>query len=466
MTFNEPKEKLPKIEFYGGAFGALLPFLVFITGVVVIALSGAPDEKGFWPILIVALALSLILSKDRMAFSETVISGMSQRIVMIMIMAWLLASIIGILMTLTGFVEALIWLANQLHVQAVGIVIITFIICCIVSLSTGSSFATILICSPLLYPTGGLLGAHLPALAGAIIGGATFGDFIAPISDTTIASSLSQDADIGETIKNRVQYILPAAGLALLGFVLVALVQPSKMGAETVSEIGGDPKGLPMLLVPALIIYLFLKKKHLLHGLLLGLVFGTVLGLITGLLKTESVLMLDLDNYVAKSFVIDGINRALGLSVFTILLMGLVATLKASGLLNRLVEIAAKRAKTKKQGEGWIAGMMSLAVLLTTHSIVAILTVTDFTKKTGVRLGIDNIRRANLLSLIACIFPFVLPYFIPVILMANMTSTGQEFDIPKVSPLDVGLHNFMSWGLLLMTMTTLFFGWGRNKKKH
>ena len=131
------------------------------------------------------------------------------------------------------------------------------------------------------------------------------------------------------------------------------------MGAETESEIGGDPKGLPMLLVPALIIYLFLKKKHLLHGLLLGLVFGTVLGLITGLLKTESVLMLDLDNYVAKSFVIDGINRAIGLSVFTILLMGLVATLKASGLLNRLVEIAAKRAKTKKQGEGWIAGIMS-----------------------------------------------------------------------------------------------------------
>ena len=466
MKLEDSTEGLPKIEFYGGAFGALLPFLVFIIGVMVIALSGAPDERGFWPILVLALALGLFFSKDRTAFSETVISGMSQRIVMIMITAWLLASIIGILMTLTGFVEALIWLANLLDVRAVGIVIITFFICCIVSLSTGSSFATILICSPLLYPTGGLLGAHLPALAGAIIAGATFGDFIAPISDTTIASALSQKAEIGETIKSRIKYILPAAVLALVGFVIVAFLQPPVMTVETVSEIGGDPKGLPMLLVPAVIIYLFLKKKHLLHGLMFGLVFGTVLGLITGLLTLDNVLTLDLENFVAKSFIIDGINRALGLSVFTILLMGLVATLKASGLLNKLVDIATERAKTKKQGEGWIAGIMSLAVLLTTHSVVAILMVTDFTKKTGERLEISSIRRANLLSLIACVFPFLLPYFIPVILMANMTGTGQEFDIPKVSPFDVGLHNFMSWGLFLMTFITLFFNRGETKNEH
>ena len=466
MKLDNSIEDLPKIEFYGGVFGALLPFLVFISGVVSIALSGAPDERGFWPVLLFALAIGLVLCKDRTAFSETVISGMSQRIVMIMITAWLLASIIGILMTLTGFVEALIWLANLLHVQAVGIVIITFVICCIVSLSTGSSFATILICSPLLYPTGGLLGAHLPALAGAIIAGATFGDFIAPISDTTIASALSQKADIGETIKSRVKYILPATGLALLGFILIAFLQPPSMTVATISEIGGDPKGLPMLLVPALIIYLFLKKKHLLHGLLFGLVFGTVLGLATGLLPLKSVLSLDLENFVAKSFIIDGINRALGLSIFTILLMGLVATLKASGLLNKLVDIATERAKTKRQGESWIAGIMSLAVLLTTHSVVAILMVTDFTKKTGERLEISSIQRANLLSLIACVFPFVLPYFIPVILMANMTGTGQEFEIPKVSPLDVGLHNFLSWGLLLTTVITLFFNWDKTKNKN
>lgn len=442
--------------------GALFPFLLFIIGVITIALSGAPDERGFWPVLILAIGAGLLLCKDRTAFSEVVISGMSQKIVMIMITAWILASIIGVLMTITGFVEALIWLSSLLHLKGAGFVVITFIICCVVSLSTGSSFATILICTPLFYPTGGMMGAHLPALAGAVIGGATFGDFIAPISDTTIASALSQDADIGVTVRSRVKYVVPAGIIALIAYGFVGLGSDSVVQALDNLNVG-DPRGLPMLLVPIFVIYLFLRGKHLLHGLLYGVLFGTVLGLVLGLLPLAQVISLDVENFVAKSFIIDGINRAVGLSIFTILLMGLVATLKASGLMDRLVEFAASRAHTVRQGEGWIVAVMSGAVLLTTHSIVAILMVTDFTKKTGGQLGVSKIRRANLLSLIACVFPFVGPYFIPVILMANMTNTGQEFDISSVSPLDVGLYNFMSWGLLLMALFTLIFGWGRTQ---
>lgn len=463
MEFDLKEENNRSLEFYGGALGALIPFVVFIVGVVIIALSGAPDEKGFWPVLILAIGVGLILAKDKTAFSEVVISGMSQKIVMIMIMAWILASIIGILMTLTGFVEALIWISDQLSLNGIGFVIATFIICCIVSLSTGSSFATILICSPLLYPAGGILGAHLPSLAGAIIGGAAFGDFIAPISDTTIASALSQKAKIGATVKSRIKYIVPAALLALVCYTLTA-IWFSDIGNTDENVLSGKPEGLIMLLVPAFIIYLFLKGKHLLHGLLFGLLFGTVLGLISGFLPVEQLISLDLENFAAKSFVIDGINRAVGLSIFTILLMGLVATLKASGLMDKLVDFAALRTKTAKHAEGWIATVMSMAVLLTTHSIVAILMVTDFTNKTGEKFEIPKMRRANLLSLIACIFPFVLPYFIPVILMANMTATGKEFGIPQVSPFEVGLYNFMSWGLLVMAILTIFFGFGKNKK--
>jgi Na+/H+ antiporter NhaC len=466
LTLEHPqensRERVSTLEFHGGIIGVLLPFILFTVGVIGIALSGAPDERGFWPVLIVALGLGLILCKDRTAFSEVVIAGMSEKIVMIMITAWILASIIGILMTLTGFVEALIWLSSLLQLDGTGFVIVTFIICCIVSLSTGSSFATILICTPLFYPTGGMLGAYLPVLAGAIIGGATFGDFVAPISDTTIASALSQNADIGATVKSRVRYVLPAAIIALIGYWMAGMSM-STTGQLIENLNVGDPKGLPMLLVPVFVIYLFLKGKHLLHGLLFGVLFGTLLGLVLQLLPWSQVISLDLENFVAKSFIIDGINRAVGLSIFTILLMGLVATLKASGLMTKLLDFAASRAKTERHAEGLIVAVMSGAVLLTTHSIVAILMVTDFTKKTGEQLGISKIRRANLLSLIACIFPFVIPYFIPVILMANMTNTGQEFDIPSVSPLEVGLYNYMSWGLLLMALVTLLFGWGKNK---
>ena len=73
---ERPAEGKP-LHFYGGILGALFPFLIFVKGVVIIALSGAPSEKGFWPVLIVALAAGLFLAKDRQLFSETVIKGMA-----------------------------------------------------------------------------------------------------------------------------------------------------------------------------------------------------------------------------------------------------------------------------------------------------------------------------------------------------------------------------------------------------
>ena len=364
MINSTPAQNLPSVRFFGGAAGALFPFIVFLAGVMTIALSGAPDERGFWPVLILSLCLGLILARDRKNYCVSVIQGMAQPIVMIMITAWMLASIIGVLMSETGFVEGLTWTASQLHLGGTAFVIASFLICCIVSVSTGSSFGTILICAPLLFPAGGILGAHLATLAGAILGGATFGDCIAPISDTTIASATSQGADIIGTVRSRLKYVIPAAFVAVVFYALSAGLR-SDPGQANIPELAGSPKGLPMLIVPAVIIVLLLKKKHLLHGLLAGLMVGVILGLILKLLPLTRLLSLDLEKFSAKSFVIDGINRAVGISFFTILLMGLVATLKASGLLNRLVAFSAKRSRTLRQTEAWISGAVGAAVLLT-----------------------------------------------------------------------------------------------------
>ena len=64
-------------------------------------------------------------------------------------------------------------------------------------------------------------------------------------------------------------------------------------------------------------------------------------------------------------------------------LMGLVATLQASGVLQRLVDFAHQRSRSARSGETWIVGAASGAVLLTCHSIVAILTVSEFARQMG-----------------------------------------------------------------------------------
>ena len=93
------------LRFRGGTVGALAPFGVFLTGVTWLALSGAPDERGFWPVLLAALTAGLLLARDRHAYAEAALGGMSQRIVVLMIMAWLLAGVLGALMNASGFVD-------------------------------------------------------------------------------------------------------------------------------------------------------------------------------------------------------------------------------------------------------------------------------------------------------------------------------------------------------------------------
>ncbi len=455
---------LKPVFYWGGPFGVIIPFIVFAGGVIFVSLSGAPNEKGFWPVLILALMIGLVLARNRRDYCETVIKGMSRPIVMVMITAWMLASIIGVLMSETGFIEALTWSAGRIQAGGALFVPAAFLICAVVSVSTGSSFGTILICGPLLYPAGGLLGANPALLAGAIIGGATFGDSIAPISDTTIAGALSQKADIGGTVRSRLKYVLPAGAAALLLFTAAAIFLPgvSQAGAEVIS---GSPSGLPMILVPVVIIGLLFAGRHLLEGLFAGLAAGVILGLALGLLEPARLFSLDTENFTAQSFLIDGIERAVGISFFTILLMGLVTALEASGLLHRLVDYASRRSRSVRSAETWIAGAVSGAVLLTCHSIVAILTVSEFARLTGDKMKIHPYRRANLLSLTVSTYPFILPYFIPVILTANTTLAGADYGLPPVSPLQTGLYNFYSWMVLAVVAAMLIFGYGRKAEK-
>jgi Na+/H+ antiporter NhaC len=272
---------------------------------------------------------------------------------------------------------------------------------------------------------------------------------------------VSQKADIIGTVRSRLKYVIPAAFVAVLFYALSASLR-SSLPQDNIPGLEGSPRGIPMLIVPVVIIVLLLKKKHLLHGLLIGLLVGVILGLSLKLLAFNRLLSLDLENFSAQSFVIDGINRAVGISFFTILLMGLVSTLKASGLLDRLVGFSAKRSRTLRHTEAWISGAVSAAVLLTCHSIVAILTVGEFARETGEKVGLHRYRRANLLSLVVCTFPFILPYFIPVILMANTTYSGKDYGIPPVSPLQTGLHNFISWALMAMVLFAVISGYGRH----
>jgi Na+/H+ antiporter NhaC len=450
----------PRLAFRGGMAGAFAPFALFLAGVGWLALAGAPDEHGFWPILLGALTLGLLLARDRTAYCDAMIAGMSQPIVMLMIMAWLLAGVIGTLMNASGFVDALVWVARQLDLTGGAYVVAAFLACCLVSTSTGTSFGTILICGPLLYPAGGAVSADLAMLAGAILAGATFGDSISPISDTTIASSGTQGADIGGTVRSRLKYVLPAGAICLVTY---GAFGTAEQALGTVTSAPSSPRGLPMLIVPVVVIALLLRGRHLVHGLLVGILVALGTGLALRLFTWTQIVYVDRAAFSAKGLIIDGLNRGLGVSVFTILLIGLVATLQATGGIERLAGTERSRATGKRGAELRIFASVSAAVMLTTHSVVAILTVGELARRLGGAVGLTKYRRANLLDMTVCTYPFLLPYFIPPILAASATSAGEAYGVPRVSPFLTGMHNVYSWALLGIVLLVIFTGYGRSE---
>ena len=190
-----------------------------------------------------------------------------------------------------------------------------------------------------------------------------------------------------------------------------------------------------------------------------------ILGLALGLITPQEMVYIDAERFGARGLIVDGIDRAVGVSVFTLLLMALVSGLEAAGLLGRVVDFAARRARSARGAELWLFGAVSLAVLLTTHSTVAILAAAGFATAVGERFGIDRYRRANILDITVCTYPFLLPYMIPTILAASTTQGAVELGAPRLSALQAGLWNLHSWALLAILVLSILTGYGRSRRQ-
>lgn len=450
------------LAFRGGLPGALAPFLFFLAGVIALGLGGAPDERGFWPVLIAALGFQALLARDRRAWSDAVLDGMSRRIVMLMVLAWLLAGVMASVLGASGLVEALAGTAHRLGIGGGAFAAVAFVIAAFVSTATGTSLGTILLVAPLIYPAGVGLGTVPGVLAGAILGGATFGDNISPVSDSTIASSSTQEASMGEVVRSRLRYALPAAALAI---VLAAWLGSGGPMSDDGSSLFGDPRALLMLGAPLAVIALLMRGGHLVPSLLAGGIGAAVLSVALGLVAPTALFGIDRDNFTATGLVLDGLERGVGVSIFTILLMGLTGGLERSGILDRAAAFAEARNHHRRDAEIWIVGLVSVAVMLTTHAVVAILLAGPFARRAGERYDLPAARRANLLDVTVCTWPFLLPWFIPTILMSAMTR-GPDLatapQAPALGPWTVGLFNFHAWGLLLMVIAAVGFGYGRH----
>ncbi|NND02541.1 MAG: hypothetical protein HKN91_07120 [Acidimicrobiia bacterium] len=443
----------------------LAPLGVFLAGVAWLGLSGAPDERGFWPILLAALGTGILLARDRRRYCDAAVHGMAQPLVLTMVLAWLLAGVLGALVQASGFVDTLAAIAMGSGVSGGVFAAAAFLVGALVSTSTGTSLGTLILTVPVLYPAGVGAGAHPAVLIGAILGGATFGDNISPVSDTTIASSSTQGADIGGVVRSRLRYAIPAALVALSGTLILDRLISDSSAAPAAP---GAPVALAALvcgLGPIVALVMLLRRRHLVESLLAGAAVTLLLGLLLGTIAPSAVLTIDRESFLARGLLLDGMQRAVGISIFTLLLMGVVSGVEESGVVDRMIAALerpdeSRSAKSARRTEWTIFGAVSGAVLLTTHSVVAILAVGRLADQLGSAAGVHRYRRANILDVTVCTYPFLLPFFIPTILAASLTAADAP-GVPRVSPILAGLYNVHSWALLAVIVAAIATGWGR-----
>lgn len=109
------------------------------------------------------------------------------------------------------------WLSPSLFL-AVGL-----LLCALMSVATGTSWGTVGTLGVVFIGIGSTMSIPLPLVAGMIVCGATFGDKMSPISDTTNLSAMSAGTDLYHHIYSMLFTTIPTFILTLLIFLVIGL---------------------------------------------------------------------------------------------------------------------------------------------------------------------------------------------------------------------------------------------------
>lgn len=95
------------------------------------------------------------------------------------------------------------------------------VLCSMMSLATGTSWGTAGTLGVVLIGIGGAMGIPLPLVAGMIVCGATFGDKLSPVSDTTNLAAMSAQTNLFRHIGSMLYTTTPAFIVSLLIFIVL-----------------------------------------------------------------------------------------------------------------------------------------------------------------------------------------------------------------------------------------------------
>ncbi|RDY31374.1 Na+/H+ antiporter NhaC [Lachnotalea glycerini] len=169
----------------------------------------------------------------------------------------------------SGTIPFLVYIGLQI-ISPKFIIVTSFLVTVILSVSTGTSWGAAGTVGAALMSVAAGMGAPLPAVAGAIVAGAYFGDKMSPLSDSTNMSAIATNTNLYQHIGHMFYTTVPGFIISCVVYVIAGMSFASSGEIGQVDDIiqtlaklfnFSMPIGILLLVPPVIVVMGSLKKK-------------------------------------------------------------------------------------------------------------------------------------------------------------------------------------------------------------
>lgn len=244
--------------------------------------SGGPNQLALVMAAAVAVAVGLRLGYRWEDLEAGIVHGISLSLSAVLILL-IVGALIGSWI-LAGIVPTMIYYGLQLLTPAIFFPS-ACVLCCLVSLATGSSWTTAGTVGVALIGIAVAQNLNVGMAAGAVISGAYFGDKMSPLSDTTNLAPAMAGTDLFTHIRHMAWTTTPSLVIALILYTVIGMTTTAPQDTAAVNAIrtslaSNFSIGLHLLLPVVLVLFMVVRKvpatPALMVGALVGCIFAAV----------------------------------------------------------------------------------------------------------------------------------------------------------------------------------------------
>ena len=397
---------------------SLSPLAVFlclylITSLLVNDFYKVPITVAFLLSSCYAIAMTRGLKLEQRIYQFSV--GAGNKNILLMIWIFVLAGAFAQSAKQMGAIDATVNLT--LHILPDNLLLAgIFIAACFISLSIGTSVGTIVALTPVAVGLAEKTGIDLPYMVAVVVGGSFFGDNLSFISDTTIASTKTQDCVMRDKFKVNFMIVVPAALIVLGIYIFQGLSLSAAPQMQTIEWI----KVIPYLIVLGTAV----AGMNVMLVLLLGIFSTGIIGICTatsvfGATPAESMNVgtAFFDWFGAMGTGITGMGE---LIIITLLAGGMLETIRYNGGIDFIITRLTRHVTGKRGAELSIAALVSVANLCTANNTIAIITTGPIAKDIAKRFHLDRRKTASILDTFSCLIQGIIPYGAQMLIAAGL----------------------------------------------